>query len=316
MRARARLVMKNFTSPGQSGKLVYGGARVSFHQVAYAVGSTPGVYAHFNFGLHGVRTESKNNAAATITTQGTAFLVADKQHFIQCFADVCPPIKVPIGPNWNPGAPGGTVFYVDLRADVGIGVPGNVAIDADASSDYASTLELLSIELKDANDETVPGAQLVVNDNQGQPMLVIPNTAPTTTTTLPGGTVTTTTLPGGSVTTTTTLPAMCPAVASFGSVGCRLAKLVQAVGDAASGSVESKLVGKLSTAQQAATAAQQALATSRKQSAKNIGKALNALAAYKNVLKTRAAKKALAKEVRAALAAPLAALRKDLKSLK
>lgn len=325
MRARSRLVVKNYTSQFQSGKLVYGGARVTFYQVGYAAGSTPGKFAYFNFALHGVRTESTNNAGVVLTSKGTAFLSADKQHFLQCFADVCEPIKVEISPsNWDPGKPDGTVFLVDLRADTSLGIPAGVAVDADVFADYASTLELLSIEIKDENDQTVPGAQLVVNDAQGQPMLTFPNTPPTTTTTtLPGGT-TTTTLPGGTVTTTlpggpvttTTLPEVCPTGATFGSIACRLANLVRAVQDAADGSVESKLAGKLSSAQQSVVAAEQALVTSRKQSAKKIGKALNALGAYKNVLKTRAAKKALTKDVRAALAAPLAGLKADLKALK
>jgi hypothetical protein len=315
MRARSRLVVKNYTSQFQSGKLVYGGARVTFYQVAYAVGSTPGKYAYFNFALHGVRTESTNNAGVTLTSRGTAFLSADKQHFLQCFADVCAPIKVEISPsNWDPGRPDGTVFLVDLRADTGLGIPAGVAVDADVFADYASTLELLSIEIKDENDQTVPGSQLVVNDAQGQPMLTFANTPPTTTTTLPGGTVTTT-LPGGTVT-TTTLPAVCPTGATFESIDCRLANLVQAVQDAADGSVESKLAGKLSSAQQSVAAAEQALGTSRKQSAKKIGKALNALGAYKNVLKTRAAKKALTNDIRSSLAAPLASLKADLKALK
>jgi hypothetical protein len=64
------------------------------------------------------------------------------------------------------------------------------------------------------------------------------------------------------------------------------------------------------------TAAEQALATSHKQSSKRIGKALNALAAYLQGLKTRDAKGALGKDVRAALAAPVAALRADLKTLR
>lgn len=317
LRARSRLVVKNYTSQFQSGKLVYGGARVTFYQVGYAAGSTPGKYAYFNFGLHGVRTESTNNAGVTLTSRGTAFLSADKQHFLQCFGDVCEPIKVEISPsNWNPGNPGGTVFLVDLRADTGLGIPAGVAVDADVSADYASTLELLWVEIRDENDQTVPGSQLVVNDDQGQPMLTFPNTPPTTTTTttLPGGTVTTT-LPGGT-TTTTTLPAVCPTGATFGSVGCRLAKLVDAVQDAADGSVESKLVGKLSSAQRSVAAGEEALATSRKQSAKKLGKALNALGAYKSVLHSRAAKKALPKDIRAALAAPLADLKAALKALK
>ncbi len=116
--------------------------------------------------------------------------------------------------------------------------------------------------------------------------------------------------------TTTTLPAACADDATFASVACRLAKLLQEVRTAADGTVESKLAGKVSAAQQAVTAAEQALATSHKQSSKRITKALHALAAYLRGLKTHDAKRALPKDVRAALAAPVAALRADLKALR
>lgn len=316
LRASARLRQKNFTSNG-FGRIVYGGARITVVGLKFSSVAAPVSQVVFNFGLHGTRVETSNNGQVTVVGKGVAYLSADAQHFIQCFADVCEPIKVNVGSNgWDPGAPGGTVFLLDLRTDASTNAPAGVTFDAEAAADFKDTLEVLSIEAQDANGGAVPGVSLVITDTQGQPMYTFPNTPPTTTTTttLPGGT-TPTTLPGGSVT-TTTLPAECASGASFGSVVCRLAKLLQAVQATADGPVESKLVGKVTTAQQAVTAAEQALATSRKQSSKRIGKALNALAAYKNVLKTRAAKKALDKNARAALAAPLAALRADLKALR
>src|SRR5262249_12286384 len=155
-------------------------------------------------------------------------------------------------------------------------------------------LELTSIEPQDADGQAIPGQYLVVTDAQDQPVYTFSNQPPTTTTTTtaPAG-VTTTTLRGATVT-TTTLPAECSPGATFVSAGCRLAKLIEAVRATADGPVAVKLVTKVSAAQQAVTAAEQALATSHKQVVIRIGKALNALAAYKNVLKTRAAKKALA----------------------
>jgi hypothetical protein len=50
--------------------------------------------------------------------------------------------------------------------------------------------------------------------------------------------------------TTTMLPATCAGGATFASVACRLAKLLEAVQTAADGRVESKLAGKVSAAQQ------------------------------------------------------------------
>ena len=81
---------------------------------------------------------------------------------------------------------------IDLRADVGITAPLGAQFDADAIADYRDTLELLSIEPKDENGDTVPGVSLVIKDAQGQTTYTFPNTPPTTTTTLPGGDTTTT----------------------------------------------------------------------------------------------------------------------------
>ena len=193
---------------------------------------------------------------------------------------MCEPIKVNVGSHgWDPGAPGGTAILVDLRTDAITSAPMGVVFDAEAVADFKDTLELLSIECKDANGATVPGVSLIITDNQGQPMYTFPNTPPTattttttiaeatttTTTTLEGATTTTTVaeddhhhVAGGTVT-TTTLPAACADGATFASVTCRLAELLQAVQTAADGTVESKLAGKVSAAQQAVTAAEHAL---------------------------------------------------------
>ena len=306
LRASARLRMKNATGVGFV-KLVYGGARATIVGLAFSSVAPPVSQVVFNFGLHGTRLESTTNGGVTVVGTGVAFLSADAQHFVQCFADVCEPIKVNVSSAWDPGAPGGTAFLIDLRADANITAPLGAHFDAEAVADYKDTLELLSLEPKDANGDTVPGVSLVINDTQGQPIYTFPNTPPTTT--LP-----TTTLPGGTVT-TTTLPAECAPGATFSSVECRLAKLLQAVAATADGPVESKLAAKVGAAQDAVTIAEQLRATSPKRASKRIGKALKALAAYKNVLKTRAAKRALDTAARSTLAAPLSTLRADLKAL-
>lgn len=305
LRASARLRMKNATGVGFV-KLVYGGARATIVGLAFSSVAPPVSQVVFNFGLHGTRLESTTNGQVTVEGKGVAYLSADAQHFVQCFADVCEPIKVNVSSAWDPGAPNGTVFLIDLRADARITAPLGAQFDAEAVADYKDTLELLSLEPKDANGDTVPGVSLVINDNQGQPIYTFPNTPPAVTTT--------TTLPGGAVT-TTTLPAECAVAATFSSVTCRLAKLLEAVQATADGPVEVKLLGKVGSAQEAVTAAEQLRATSPNRSSKQIRKALNALAAYKKVLKTRVAKRALGTAARSALAAPLATLRADLKAL-
>jgi hypothetical protein len=316
LRASARLRQRNFTSNGFA-RIVYGGARVTVSGLKFSTVVPPLSLVVFNFLLHGTRVETSNNGQVTVVGNGVAYLSADAQHFIQCFADVCEPIKVKVGSNgWDPGAPGGTAILLDLRTDARTSAPPGVVFDAEAAADFKDTLEVLSIEVQDANGDAIPGVSLVITDAQGQPTYTFPNTPPppstTTTTTLPG--VTTTTLGGGTVT-TTTLPVECAPGATLGSVACRLTTLLQAVQAATDGSVESKLVGKVAAAQNAVTNAEQLVGSSRKASSKQIAKALGALAGYKNALKTRAAKTALVKDVRAALAAPLAALRADLKAL-
>jgi hypothetical protein len=335
LRASARLRQRNFTSNGFA-RIVYGGARVTVSGLKFSTVVPPLSLVVFNFLLHGTRVETSNNGQVTVVGNGVAYLSADAQHFIQCFADVCEPIKVKVGSNgWDPGAPGGTAILLDLRTDARTSAPPGVVFDAEAAADFKDTLEVLSIEVQDANGDAIPGVSLVITDAQGQPTYTFPNTPPppstTTTTTLPGvttttlggGTVTTTTLPGATTTTlgggtvtTTTLPVECAPGATFGSVACRLTTLLQAVQVATDGSLESKLVGKIAAAQNAVTNAEQLVGSSRKASSKQIAKAVSALASYKSLLKTPAAKKALVKDVRAALAAPLAALRADLKALR
>lgn len=322
MHAVARLRQEDATGAGFV-KLVYGGARVWFIGVSYATVTSPVTQAVFNYHLHGVRSETGGGGSVTVEAKGVAFMVADKQYFIQCFADVCDPITVPISSNWDPGAPGGTAFYVDLRTDARITAPLGLVFDAAANADYRDTLELRSVELQDANGDPVPGARLVVRDGGGNVVYTIdatttttlPGATTTTTTTIAPGATTTTTAPGGA-TTTTTLPSACPAGASFASVRCRLDLLLAAVQGAAEGPIAVKLVNKVSAAQQSVATAEQLVAGSRAKAAKRLRKAQKALAAYGRVLKTRAGKRALDEATRTALAAPLAQLRADLQALR
>ena len=183
LRASARLRQKNFTSNG-FGRIVYGGARVTIVGLKFSSVAAPVSQVFFNFGLHGTRVETTNNGQVTVVGKGVAYLSADTQHFVQCFADVCEPIKVNVGSNgWDPGAPGGTAILVDLRTDATTSAPMGVVFDAEAVADFKDTLELLSIECKDANGATVPGVSLIITDNQGEPTYTFPNTPPSPTTT-------------------------------------------------------------------------------------------------------------------------------------
>lgn len=230
LRAGARLRLTNATGDGFV-KLAYGGARATIIGLAFSSVASPVSQVYFYFGLHGTRLETTTNADVKVVATGFAYLSADAQHYVQCAADGCLPITVNVSSAWNPYQEGGTSFLIDLRADANITAPLGAQFDADAVADYSDTLELLSLEPKDANGNTVPDVSLVIKDAQGQTTYTFPNTAPTTTTTLPGGSTTTlpggatTTLPVGTATTTTTLlgGGGCDAIAGIAAIDCACA---------------------------------------------------------------------------------------------
>jgi hypothetical protein len=207
LRASARVRMTNATGTGFV-QHVYGGARVTIIGLAFSSVAAPVSQVYFNFRLHGTRIETTTNGDVKVVGTGLAYLSADAQYYLQCVADVCATIKVNVSSSWNPYAEGGTAFLLDLRTDASIAAPLGAQFDAEAFADFKDTLELVSLEPKDANGDTVPGVSLVIKDAQGQTTYIFPNAPPTTTTTIPGG-ITTTTIPGGI--TTTTIP---------GGVGC------------------------------------------------------------------------------------------------
>jgi len=227
LRAGARFRMTNATGDGFV-KLAYGGARAWIIGLAFSKVASPVTQVYFHFGLHGTRLETTNNANVKVVATGFATLSADTLHNLQCSADACLPIVVNVSSDWNPYAEGGTSFLLDLRADANITAPMGAQFDADAIADFRDTLELLSIEPKDANGDTVPDVSLVIKDALGQTTYTFPNGQPTTTTTVAGGTTTlpggTTTLPGGTTTTTTTLPAgACDESDGIASIDCACA---------------------------------------------------------------------------------------------
>jgi hypothetical protein len=193
----------------------YGGARVTIIGLAFSSVASPVSQVYFNFRLHGTRVETTTNGEVNVVATGLAYLSADAQHYLQCVADVCEPIKVNVTSGWNPYAEGGTSFLLDLRTDATIAAPMGAQFDAEAFADYKDTLEVISLEPKDANGDPVPGVSLVIKDAQGQTTYTFPNAPQTTTSTLAGGT---TTLPGG--TTTTTLPGGTTTTTLPGGVGC------------------------------------------------------------------------------------------------
>lgn len=237
LHASARLRMTNATGTGFV-QLVYGGARAWIIGLAFSSVAPPVSQVYFNFRLHGTRLETTTNGDVKVVGTGLAYLSADAQHYLQCSADACLPIVVNVSSAWNPNAEGGTSFLLDLRTDANITAPLGAQFDAEAFADFRDTLELLSIEPKDANGDTVPGVSLVIKDAQGQTTYTFPNAPPTTTTTLAGGTTTTTattTLPGGATATTTTLPGGggCDASNAIAAIDCACAAGLPTVCDGA-----------------------------------------------------------------------------------
>jgi hypothetical protein len=161
LRAGARLRLTNATGDGFV-KLAYGGARATIIGLAFSSVASPVSQVYFYFGLHGTRLETTNNPNVKVVATGFASLSADALHYLQCAADACLPIVVNVSSAWNPYAEGGTSFLLDLRTDANITAPMGAQFDADAIADFRDTLELLSIEPKDANGYTVPDVSLVI----------------------------------------------------------------------------------------------------------------------------------------------------------
>ncbi len=154
----------------------YAGARIDIYNVGgYASGPAPGAY--FVFGLHGTVSSSVTTAAVAVDSYTVATLYAGSGGGVQCFGPGgCPPssqqqIKVT---DWDPA----TGFSLVLRSDVKMFNPDEVTgWDGEGVADFYDTLELLAVQLLDADDQPIPGVTLTFTDKDGQP-IVIPDTPP------------------------------------------------------------------------------------------------------------------------------------------
>jgi hypothetical protein len=206
LRSQARFTRHDATGIGGS-QLAYGDTRIWVLQMGSVAAPLTG-YAYFNFGLAGVASATASNASVVVHGTGVATLYAPGLMAIQCTGYPCPPIVVPMNENpndnqaWHPS----TGIFVSLRADANAAAPLGVdGWDAEGVADFADTLELISIEIKDADHQPVPGAYIYIPnaDGNGLTLPISNEPPPSTTTTTTLGTTTTTTLAS---TTTTTLP--------------------------------------------------------------------------------------------------------------
>lgn len=322
LRALASIARRNSTDTGL-GSLAYASARIEVFNLGHSAVATPAAIAYFHFGLTGTARQSASIPGVELVSNAVATLTAGKQHALQCVGQ-CPPIRVNVA---NPGAPSPdswdmSYLAVNLRVDVFVRGPNGVEYDAEAVAEFSDTITLNAIELRDANDQVIPGAHVFVTDANGAPVYDFPTEPPppTTTTTLPGTTTTTsTTLPAVtttttpvSVTTTTTLPPGCVATATAESVACRLAELAAAVEAGDAGKLESRLLARLV----AARAALERAGGTPRQAKKALRGALRGVNGYGKLLGSRKARRTIPEAIRTMLLAPVGGLRADLAAIR
>ncbi len=155
---------------------VYGSARVDIGPLGgYVSGPAPGAY--FVFGLSGTIVSTRTNANVDVNSIAVATLYAGSGGGVQCFGPTtCLPksqqsIKVT---NWDPT----TGFSLVLRSDVKMLNPMSATgWDGEGEAEFFDTLELLAVQLVDADDQPIPGVTLTMTDGTGAE-IVIPDTPP------------------------------------------------------------------------------------------------------------------------------------------
>jgi hypothetical protein len=195
LHAEARLKRTNANGL-TSQELVYAGAQVFIAHIGTATPSPVG-YAYINLGMTGTRSQSASHgslvpeAYATVRVNGVV---------MQCSADSCPRAQVP---GWD-----GQYLTLTLRSDARVTNPQPGVItgwDAEMIADFSDTLELLAIELHDVDDQPIPGAELWVEDGQGNRLFDIPTSLESTTSTSTTSSTTSSTLLGSTSTTSTSV---------------------------------------------------------------------------------------------------------------
>lgn len=313
LRSEASLERKQAIGLGYGGSdhLVYADTRIHIINVGTTVGIANGIL-HFVFGLHGTASTTKTSDQVISQATGVATLSADKQYAIQCIGDPCAPYRVKVEnvtfATSNDTTPNS--FYLTLRADARAGAPIGFPYDAQVSADFGDTLEILAIEVHDADDNFLPDARAFVLGIDSQPIFHFANTLPpttTTTTTIVDGSTTTTTLPGPG--------SECAQGASYPGLACRVAALQTLLGQLDVGKLARPLGKTLGKAATALTLAEQTTAGPAKRHAKALKKATRAMAAFAKKLASKGAVKKLDQTTRDALGLPAAGITTDLAGL-
>jgi hypothetical protein len=297
LRTVAQLHVKNNTA--KLGYAVFGDAKIEIFGMSMAAVSAPVGYAYFNIGLSGNTVTNATDAGVTLQAFAT---VRVNGQLINCTAGVCP-VKLAAAdfdPAYN---------SLNLRTDVSITSASGFAapIEANAEANFADTMQLLSIELHDVNDQPIPGAEVYLADNNGDRILTFPNTVDTSTTT-------TTLVDGGSTTTTLPPGGGCATEITYAAVDCRLGELADLVVQNG-GSLASKLGARLGTARDAVAAASTPATPSRR-AVKSLGKAGKSLKKFVALLGSKRGKKTIADPARTELQTRGKSLQGDLTVLK
>lgn len=298
LRTVAQLHVKNNTA--KLAYAVFGDAKIEIFGMSMAAVSSPVGYAYFNIGLSGNTVTNATDAGITVQAFTT---VSVNGLPINCAGNVCS-VKLDAAhfdPSYN---------SLGLRTDVSITSTSGFAapVAANAEANYADTVQLLSIELHDVNDQPIPGAEVYLADNNGDRILTFPNTVDTSTTT--------STLVDGGSTTTTTLPPRggCATEITYAAVDCRLGELADLTAQNG-GSLAPKLAARLGAARDALTAAS-VPATAPRRAVKSLGKAGKSLKKFVALLGSKRAKKTIADPARTELQTRGKALQGDLTILK
>jgi hypothetical protein len=179
LKAEIRLKRTNAQPPLQT-FFGYAGGSVLVGLDGWVLGPVPA--AHFVFGLSGTIVNTTTDPNVATVAKSVVNLYAGDQTSVQCVAPTsCLPssqqtLRIT---NWDP-ADG---FMLALRSDVSMDAPqGSSGYDVEVVADFSDTLELLAIQLLDANDDPIPGVTLSFTDAQGT-VYVVPDTPPDPTST-------------------------------------------------------------------------------------------------------------------------------------
>jgi hypothetical protein len=138
------------------------------------VGPVPAAY--FSLGLSGTIVSTTNDASVQRTSSVQVRLYGGNGGAIDCVGptDCAPGVQTLKVTDFDPAS----TFIVTMRSDVSFTAPdGASGYDVDVVADFYDTLEVLAIQLRDENDQPIPGVTLTFSDADGN-VYPAPDTPP------------------------------------------------------------------------------------------------------------------------------------------